>query len=321
MSNQICNTADDDTLAITRELPMIGKFTFHDIILITELVCVVITFVLSFYQILRHALAYTRPTEQKYILRILFMVPLYSFANLLSTEFLPYATYFLILSSSYAAIAVASYFSLLCHYLAPDGNSTSLFSNITPRPWQNCFPLPLRWMRDHLGGQTYFLATPNCGLKWFKSLTLNALSATIAMYCLDQFTWQMKQKLSVHKPTLKLCLFWHSSLLLGSLQRPQSDLRVGIPSLMLCCELLFTSMLHMHAFSWKEYDEQSVKGKHQGGLLGGRAVLEALNMIDIVRACGAAMEWLLKKKKTDWAPERNEDDMSLSTAPLSEEKY
>lgn len=209
------------------------------------------------------------------------MVPLYSLTNLLSTKFLPYSTYFLLLSSSYAAIAIASYFSLLCHYLAPDKNYASFFSKVEPQPWQNFFPLPLRWLKNCFGGERGCLGTLNCGVKWFnvsllmirlvgidywygdedhefwglsvlscqsldcswfchsstvwavlcifaqscvwsymgtlrvsaweeflliasQVLTLNALSATIAMYCLDEFTWQMKDELRPHKPTLKL---------------------------------------------------------------------------------------------------------------------
>ena len=106
------------------------------------------------------------------ILRILFMVPLYSVSMLLSTKFFPYSTYFILLSSTYASVAIASYFSLLCHYLAPDGDSKSLFSNIQPGPWQNYFPLPLRWLHDRFGGEKSFLRTMTCGVTWFNVCSL-----------------------------------------------------------------------------------------------------------------------------------------------------
>lgn len=95
------------------------------------------------------------------------MVPLYSLGNLLSTKFFQYSTYFILLFSTYAAVAIASYFTLLCHYLAPDGDFKQLFSNVQPGPWQNYFPLPIAWLRDQCGGEKGFLRTLNSGLTWF----------------------------------------------------------------------------------------------------------------------------------------------------------
>jgi hypothetical protein len=37
-----------------------------------------------------------------------------------------------------------------------------------------------------------------------KVLVIDVCSATIAMYCLDQFTFQLKDQLVSHKPTFKL---------------------------------------------------------------------------------------------------------------------
>ncbi|CZR55062.1 uncharacterized protein PAC_04948 [Phialocephala subalpina] len=360
MSNSTCNTMQKDIMDVNNELPMAGNMTFHDIILITELACVIATFALSLYQIACHALNYRRPVEQKYILRILFMVPLYSVSMLLSTKFFPYSTYFILLSSTYASVAIASYFSLLCHYLAPDGDSKSLFSNIQPGPWQNYFPLPLRWLHDRFGGEKSFLRAMTCGVTWFNIITLgilqycllrcltaiasviaqplgrycasslnplychiwtlalNAISATIAMYCLDQFTWQMKDALRAHRPTLKLwcvkivfAVSMYQNLILALITTAwipsksavqatskvaYADLRVGIPALMLCFELLFTSILHIHAFSWRVYGAEVQRKASYGGFLGYLAILDALNIFDLIRAFGSALRWLLKKE-------------------------
>jgi hypothetical protein len=65
---------------------------------------------------------------------------------------------------------------------------------------------------------------------WVSSL--NALSVTVAMYCLIQFYVQLKRDLAHHKPFLKVCCiklviffsFWQTvSLFSGEIQQFDSD--------------------------------------------------------------------------------------------------
>jgi hypothetical protein len=152
---------------------------------------------------------------------------------------------------------------------------------------------------------------------------VNAISVTIAMYCLIQFYIQLKDDLAPHRPFMKvLCIklviffcFWQSwiiSLLTtdnGPLKATEQiagpDLRIGIPSMLTCVEMAIFAVLHLYAFPWKPYD----LGKHHEPVPQSntilpvespmryaygptRAILDSLNPWDIVKACGRGFRWL-----------------------------
>ncbi|KAL8658170.1 MAG: hypothetical protein Q9226_001220, partial [Calogaya cf. arnoldii] len=143
------------------------------------------------------------------------------------------------------------------------------------------------------------------------------------MYCLIQFYVQVKHDLAEHSPLLKVAAiklviflsFWQTiliSFLTSSgaikpskrLQGP--DLRIGIPSLLLCIEMAIFSVFHLFAFPWQVYDirrsaivaSESVPGylpdpntAYQGGPLGSKALLGAFNPWDLVKAIGRGFRW------------------------------
>ena len=79
-----------------------------------------------------------------------------------------------------------------------------------------------------------------------------------------------------------------------------TDLRIGIPTLLLCIELLVMSILHIFAFPWQTYripaksleNINSLNSTKQGGFLGIMAFVDALNIWDLVKALGRAGHWL-----------------------------
>jgi Organic solute transporter Ostalpha len=86
------------------------------------------------------------------------------------------------------------------------------------------------------------------------------------------------------------------------------DLRVGIPSMLLCIEMTFFSILHLWAYPWQEYDvKRSVAiaaetpggfdasdphPQYLGGPFGYKAFLEAYNPWDIIKAVGRGFKWM-----------------------------
>lgn len=144
-----------------------------------------------------HALHYTKPYEQRQyvllslpnpaaivdpssIIRILFMVPVYAVASFLSFWFYWHAVYFETISSCYEAFAIASFFSLLCHYLAPDlHEQKAYFRGITPKPWV----WPLGWFKKCCGGERGPWRTPRSGLTWF-----NIIWTGVYQYCFLRVT-------------------------------------------------------------------------------------------------------------------------------------
>jgi hypothetical protein len=162
------------------------------------------------------------------------------------------------------------------------------------------------------------------------------ISITVAMFCLIQFYIQIKDDIRQHKPLLKITAiklviflsFWQTiaiSLLTSAgaikatkhLQTP--DIKVGIPAFLLCVEMAFFSIFHIWSFSWKPYTlgskeqlsetiagEGPAKSSYQGGFLGMRAIFDAFNGWDMLKATGRSARWLVKGRKT------RHDDSSYS---------
>lgn len=145
-------TAKADS-SLVQEADLLHGLRLHDIsihlaFLFTWLACLV-----SFYLSLRHATNYTRPNEQKQlvfvpspsaadvdcpcsILRILFMVPVFSVTAFLSIKFYELHVYLETAHQFYEAIVLAAFFLLLCHFLAPDLNTfKDTFTHVKPKPW------------------------------------------------------------------------------------------------------------------------------------------------------------------------------------------
>lgn len=89
------------------------------------------------------------------------MVPIYAIVSFLSYFYYRHAIYFEVIRDCYEAFAIASFFALLCHYIAPDLHSQKdYFRDLRPQGWV----WPLNWMRMCCGG---LWRTPRSGLTWF----------------------------------------------------------------------------------------------------------------------------------------------------------
>jgi len=189
-----------------------------------------------------------------------------------------------------------------------------------------------------------------------------AASVTIAMFCLIQFYIQLKGDLAEHKPFLKvLCIklviffsFWqrvrrcfhptvHEHMLTkaqivisflsstnGPLQPTKTlaypDIKVGIPSVLLCIEMAIFAVMHIFAFPWKPYslkhsykDPLNVPGTGYSGGESGEmkykgvlyALADAFNPWDIVKMTARGLRWLFVGIR------KRHDDMSYQTAAKS----
>lgn len=90
------------------------------------------------------------------------------------------------------------------------------------------------------------------------------------------------------------------------------DWKVGLPNLLISIEMAIFSILHLWAFSWKEYTLERLqvdevtdfygngKSTYQGGWGGFKALLDALNPLDLLKAVSRGFRWLFvgRKKRT-----------------------
>ncbi|TEY38452.1 hypothetical protein BOTCAL_0491g00020 [Botryotinia calthae] len=241
--NTTCNATLDDMRIGRSEAALVGNLTFHDLGIVISAATALIAILFSLYLMWMHAMHYTKPYEQRHIIRILFMVPIYSVASFLSFWQYWNEIYYSVISECYEAFAIASFFALLCHYIAPDLHKQKIyFRTAVPKPWV----WPVTWMRTCCGGDNGPWRTPRSGLTWFNIvwagvyqycfirvamtvlavvteyfgkycdssdspvfahiwiLVIEGAAVTIAMFCLIQFYIQLRTDLAPHKPFLKV---------------------------------------------------------------------------------------------------------------------
>jgi len=154
------------------------------------------------------------------------------------------------------------------------------------------------------------------------------------MYCLIQFYVQMRntEHLAPNQPFLKILAiklviflsFWQSvgiSVGTSTLEiiRPNEvlaypDIKVGIPSLLLCFEMACFAVLHFWAFPWRIYS-YSALGNKKGGPLGIGAIWDAVNVWDVAKGFGRGVRWLFvgaKRRGEDPSYQVNMEGLSSS---------
>ena len=159
-----CNSTLEQ-LTTKNETPLWKEFTFHDLGLILCAVFGLIATCIGAFLISAHATHYLKPYEQKHIIRILLLIPVYSVVSFLSYVFYHHAIYYDILEGLYEAFAISSFFTLLCHYIAPNlHDQKEYFRTLKPKNWfWGVFGL-----QYITGGQNKGpFRKPRSGLTWF----------------------------------------------------------------------------------------------------------------------------------------------------------
>ena len=107
------------------------------------------------FQIYQYLRFYTNPAEQRWIVRILFIVPLYAFVSWLSLLFFSYDNYyvyFYAVRDCYEAFVIYNFLSLCYEYLGGEGN---IMSEIRGRPIKSSY----FWCTCCLAGHSYNIGT------------------------------------------------------------------------------------------------------------------------------------------------------------------
>jgi hypothetical protein len=161
----VCNTTLEHQ-TVDHEKPLWKGFTFHHLGLFLSGVFGLIATCIGIFLIFAHATHYLKPYEQRHIIRILFLIPIYSVVSFLSYVYYQHAIYFDILEGFYEAFAISSFFTLLCHYIAPNlHDQKDYFRTLTPiRNWfWGVFGLQLCTGGENKGP----FRKPRSGLTWF----------------------------------------------------------------------------------------------------------------------------------------------------------
>lgn len=106
-----------------------------------------------------------------------------------------------------------------------------------------------------------------------------------------------------------------------------NDLKYGIGELLINIEMFIFSILHIWAFSWKPYEIASSgsevtdfygagKGSYEGGKWGMKALVDAMNPLDLFKAVGRSARWLAvgrKHRTDDISYQRQSDAIGLQS--------
>ena len=197
----------------------------------------------------------------------------------------------------------------------------------------------------------YCLESLNPAFSHVWVMVIEAGAVTIAMYCLIQFYIQLRHDIAQHKPLLKVLAiklviflsFWQTLLISfltstgavkanAKFQTP--DIKVGIPAMLLCIEMALFSIFHLWAFSYKPYiiggkdylsevplgeESSSLQGTnhYQGGFMGVKALIDAMNPWDMIKAVGRAAKWLFRDRKH----RENDSSYAVSRIPTNMDAF
>ncbi|KAF8929365.1 organic solute transporter Ostalpha-domain-containing protein [Dissophora ornata] len=217
--------------------------------------CAFIASMISFHLLYRHAKNYNKPSEQRHIMRIVLMIPIYAVISFLSFRFYKEAIYYETIRDCYEAFVIYSFFILLLTYLGDDNQAQR--SKITGSDRRkllyplNCFyynPMNENFLYYMKYGILQYVAIkPLCTLaavvlQYFGLYCdtaydfhfgmvyitiVNFISVSVALYCLVLFYQTINVEIQEHSPFMKfMCVkmvvffcYWQSCLLslLGAL--------------------------------------------------------------------------------------------------------
>ncbi|GBE85962.1 predicted protein [Sparassis crispa] len=142
-------------------------------------VCAAITVILTIINVARHCRNYTNRGEQRQILRILYMPPVYAIISFLSYRFFRSYTYYDLVETAYESVTLSAFLLLLIEFVA----ATSVGHNVNNailRKDKQSLPLPFCFWR-YRPTKPYFMYT----LKWsvLQYVIMRPLLSVIGIIC------------------------------------------------------------------------------------------------------------------------------------------
>jgi hypothetical protein len=122
--------------------------------------CSLLTVIISAMSVISHCRNYTNPAEQRQIIRILYMPPVYAITSFFSYRFFRSYTYYSLIEIVYEAITLSAFLLLLIEYVASTSTGHSTQGALA-RKGKRSFPVPFCCWR-YRPTKAYFMYT----LKW-----------------------------------------------------------------------------------------------------------------------------------------------------------
>ncbi|CAK9001844.1 Transmembrane protein 184A [Durusdinium trenchii] len=249
-------------------------------------VCAMLAVVISGWNIFQHLVHYNEPKQQKFVVRILLIVPIYAVFSFLSLSISSAHVFIDIIRDVYEAFVVYCFLSLMLIYCGGENACLSVImhdpgsiTHVWPFNW--CVPdialtsrflrLCKQWTLQFVivkpvmaGINLFMVATESEDAKGWEitQAIIYNISYTAALYALLLFykATHNHPTLKVQYPVLKflsvkLVVFatYYQTVLVGiTPDVPQESLE-ALNSFLLCCEMVIFAALQYCAFPWKYY--------------------------------------------------------------------
>lgn len=270
--------------------------------------CTVGAVAIAMIHIYRHLLNYTEPSYQRYIVRIIFMVPVFALMSFLSLMLNQSSIYFDSIREIYEAWVIYNFLSLCLAWVGGPGAVVLSLSGQAMKPsWclmTCCFPpMPLdgRFIRRCKQGCLQFVilkpilvaitfilyskgkyADGNFSVNqaYLYITIIYTISYSMALYALALFYVACRELLRPFNPVPKFLLiksvvfltYWQGVLVfLAAKTRliPSAEEAADMQNLILCVEMLAAAFGHLFAFPYKEYAGANIGAS--GGFTGSLA--------------------------------------------------
>ncbi|KAL4636346.1 hypothetical protein ACB092_03G000500 [Castanea dentata] len=259
---------------------------------IVAFICTVGAIVLAVRHIYRHLMNYTEPTYQRFIVRIIFMVPVYALMSFLSLVLPAASIYFNSFREVYEAWVIYNFLSLCLGWVGgPGAVVLSLSGRVLKPSWYLmtcCFPpIPLdgRFIRRCKQGCLQFVIlkpilvavtlilyakgkyedgnfSPNQSYLYLT--IIYTISYTMALYALALFYLACKDLLQPFNPVPKFILiksvvfltYWQGVLVFLAAKSgfiKDAEEAAEFQNFIICVEMLIAAVGHLYAFPYKEY--------------------------------------------------------------------
>ncbi|EEF50053.1 transmembrane protein 184A [Ricinus communis] len=281
---------------------------------IIAFICTFGAIALAVFHIYRHLLNYTEPTYQRYIVRIIFMVPVYASMSFLSLVLPASAIYFNSIREVYEAWVIYNFLSLCLAWVGGPGAVVLSLSGRILKPsccLMTCClpPIPLdgRFIRRCKQGCLQFVIlkpilvavtlvlyakgkykdgnfSPNQAYLYLT--IIYTISYTMALYALALFYVACRDLLQPFNPVPKFVIiksvvfltYWQGVLVFLAAKSgfiKDAEEAAQFQNFIICVEMLIAAVGHLFAFPYKEYAGANIGGSY--GLTGSLAHALKLN--------------------------------------------
>ncbi|KAJ8752239.1 hypothetical protein K2173_003875 [Erythroxylum novogranatense] len=267
--------------------------------IIIAFICTAGAIALAIFHIYRHLLNYTEPTYQRFIVRIIFMVPVYALTSFMSLVLPKSSIYVNSIREVYEAWVIYNFLSLCLAWVGgPGAVVLSLSGRVMKPSWclmTCCFPpVPLdgRFIRRCKQGCLQFVILKpilvavtlilyakgkyedgnfSPGQSYLYLTIIYTLSYTMALYALVLFYVACKDLLQPFNPVPKFIIiksvvfltYWQGVLVFLAAKSgliKDAEEAAQFQDFIICVEMLLAALGHFYAFPYKEYAGANIGG-------------------------------------------------------------